>query len=222
MRQVLEADYLVVGAGAMGLAFADEIIHGSRDARVVLVDRRAKSGGHWNDAYSFVTLHQPALFYGVNSEKLGSGGGDLVSRAEILSYDEKVIKKLTATGRFTFLPLCEYNGDGLIASTVDPELEYEIKVRRKTVDATYMNVMVPATTKPRYEASDDVTLVPINAIAEIEEPWSHYVVIGSGKTGIDAALFLLERGLDPDRITWIMPNDAWFLNRRSVMPKGLA
>jgi hypothetical protein len=222
MRHALETDYLVIGAGAMGLAFADEIIHGSRDATVVLVDRRAKAGGHWNDAYPFVTLHQPALYYGVNSEKLGDGGGDLVSRAEILSYDEKVIKKLTATGRFTFLPLCEYEADGQIASTIEPELGYDVKVRRKTVDATYMNVMVPSTTPPRYEASKDVTLVPINAIAEIKEPWERYVVIGSGKTGIDAALYLLERGVDPDRITWIMPNDAWFLNRRSLMPKGLA
>ena len=110
MRHALETDYLVVGAGAMGLAFADEIIHGSKDARVLLVDRRAKAGGHWNDAYPFVTLHQPALYYGVNSQKLGSGGGDLVSRAEILSYDEKVIKKLTATGRFTFLPLSASTG----------------------------------------------------------------------------------------------------------------
>ena len=222
MRHLLETDYLVVGAGAMGLAFADEIIHGSRDASVVLVDRRAKAGGHWNDAYPFVTLHQPALYYGVNSEKLGSGGGDLVSRAEILGYDEKVIEKLTATGRFTFLPLCEYRGEGQISSTVEPELEYEVQVRRKTVDATYMKVEVPSTTPPRYETSKDVTLVPINAIAEIKEPWNRYVIIGSGKTGIDAALFLLERGVDPGRITWIMPNDAWFLNRRSVMPRGLA
>lgn len=222
MRHALETDYLVVGAGAMGLAFADEIIHGSKDARVVLVDRRAKAGGHWNDAYPFVTLHQPALYYGVNSQKLGSGGGDLVSRAEILSYDEKVIKKLTATGRFTFLPLCEYRGDGRISSSVEPDLEYDVEVHCKTVDATYMNVMVPSTTPPRYEVSDDVTLIPINEIAEIKEPSARYVIIGSGKTGIDAALYLLERGVDPDRITWIMPNDAWFLNRRSLMPKGLA
>jgi hypothetical protein len=222
MRHALETDYLVVGAGAMGLAFADEIIHGSKDARVLLVDRRAKAGGHWNDAYPFVTLHQPALYYGVNSQKLGSGGGDLVSRAEILSYDEKVIKKLTATGRFTFLPLCEYRGDGRISSSVEPDLEYDVEVHCKAVDATYMNVMVPSTTPPRYEVSDDVALIPINEIAEIREPSARYVIIGSGKTGIDAALFLLERGVDPDRITWIMPNDAWFLNRRSLMPKGLA
>jgi NAD(P)-binding Rossmann-like domain len=86
LNQELETDYLIIGAGAMGMAFADEVIHGSRHSRVTLIERRAKAGGHWNDAYPFVTLHQPALYYGVNSEKLGSGGGDLASRAEILGY----------------------------------------------------------------------------------------------------------------------------------------
>ena len=62
MPSPLEADYLVVGGGAMGFAFADEILHQSTTARVVVVDRRAKPGGHWNDAYRFVTLHQPAPY----------------------------------------------------------------------------------------------------------------------------------------------------------------
>jgi NAD(P)-binding Rossmann-like domain len=222
LNQELETDYLIIGAGAMGMAFADEVIHGSRHSRVTLIERRAKAGGHWNDAYPFVTLHQPALYYGVNSEKLGSGGGDLASRAEILGYYENVVKKLTQTGRFTFLPLCEYRGEGIVSSTLDPDLRYHVHVRQKTVDATYMNVMVPATKAPEYEVSSDVELVPINALAEIKEPWERYVVIGAGKTGMDAVLYLLERGVDPDRVTWIVSNDSWFLNRKALMPKKLA
>jgi hypothetical protein len=222
MNREIETDYLVVGAGAMGLAFADEIIHESRDARVVVVDRRAKPGGHWNDAYAFVTLHQPALFYGVNSEKLGSGGKDLVSKAQILGYYERVLKKLEATGRFTFLPLCDYRGDGLVTSMIAPDREYRIRVRKKVVDGTYMNVQVPSTTPPRYEIASGLRIVPINALADLDEPFDRYVVIGAGKTGIDAALYLLERDVDPDRITWIMPNDAWFLNREKTQPKELS
>jgi hypothetical protein len=227
MKREIETDYLVVGAGAMGVAFADEIIHGSKHARVVLVDRRAKPGGHWNDAYPFVTLHQPALFYGVNSLKLGSGGKDLVSRSQILGYYERVLKKLAATGRFTFLPLCHYEGDretgrARIVSTIAPDLEYDVTVRKKTADATYMDVRVPANTKPKYEVSEDVRVVPINALADVDRPYARYVVIGAGKTGIDAALYLLERDVDPDRITWIMPNDSWFLNRENIQPREVA
>ena len=29
--------------------------------------QRTNKGGHWNDAYDFVRLHQPAALYGVNS-----------------------------------------------------------------------------------------------------------------------------------------------------------
>ena len=34
-------------------------------SEILVVDRRAKPGGHWNDAYDFVRLHQPSLYYGV-------------------------------------------------------------------------------------------------------------------------------------------------------------
>jgi DNA polymerase IIIc chi subunit len=68
---VIETDYLVVGAGAAGMAFTDALIADS-DAEVVMIDRRHAPGGHWNDAYPFVRLHQPAAYYGVNSRVLGN------------------------------------------------------------------------------------------------------------------------------------------------------
>ena len=68
----LETDYLVVGAGAMGMAFTDALIDHA-DVHVTLVDRRHAAGGHWQDAYPFVQLHQASLFYGVASTVLGSG-----------------------------------------------------------------------------------------------------------------------------------------------------
>lgn len=60
----LDTDYLVVGSGATGMAFADTLL-AETDARITIVDRHGKPGGHWNDAYPFVTLHQPSAFYGV-------------------------------------------------------------------------------------------------------------------------------------------------------------
>ena len=71
MLGTIEADYLVVGAGAAGMAFADSLVSES-EANIVIVDRRHAPGGHWNDAYPFVRLHQPAMYYGVNSMPLGS------------------------------------------------------------------------------------------------------------------------------------------------------
>jgi cation diffusion facilitator CzcD-associated flavoprotein CzcO len=72
----LKTDYLIVGAGAMGIAFADALIDHA-DVHVTLVDRRHAAGGHWSDAYPFVQLHQASLFYGVASTLLGDGAVQL-------------------------------------------------------------------------------------------------------------------------------------------------
>ena len=45
--ECLEATHFVVGAGAMGMAFVDTLIHEDPNARVVLVDREVQPGGHW-------------------------------------------------------------------------------------------------------------------------------------------------------------------------------
>ena len=66
-------EYLVVGAGASGLAFVDSLVDHADDVRVTVVDRRPAPGGHWRDAYPFVRLHQASVFYGVASTELGTG-----------------------------------------------------------------------------------------------------------------------------------------------------
>ncbi|NOX50220.1 MAG: NAD(P)/FAD-dependent oxidoreductase, partial [Gammaproteobacteria bacterium] len=91
----LEADYLIIGAGAMGMAFTDTILTES-DSTVVIVDRYHQPGGHWHVAYPHVRLHQPSAFYGVNSKHLGSdtidhaGGNkglfELATHSEVCAY----------------------------------------------------------------------------------------------------------------------------------------
>src|SRR6185436_2070323 len=100
MHEELETDYLVVGAGAAGMAFTDAILTHS-NASVTIVDRRHAPGGHWLDAYPFVRLHQPSAFYGVDSVPLGSdtidsrgpnaGFYELASAHELRAYYERVM-----------------------------------------------------------------------------------------------------------------------------------
>lgn len=217
-RERIQTDYLVVGSGATGMAFADVILSESPSTTLTIVDKRARPGGHWNDAYPFVRLHAPSEYYGVNSERLGRGGYDLSSKAEILAYYEKVLDKFLATGRVRYLPLCKYHGDGHVESQADSTRKFEIDVRRRIVDTTYGDIRIPATNKPRYEVASGAQVVPVNALAEIKEPWQRYVIVGAGKTAMDAVLFLTNHGVEPDRIHWIIPNDAWFFNRASVQP----
>ena len=72
---------------------------------------------------------------------------------------------------------------------------------------------VPSTKLPEYTISEDVNLIPINKLAEIKSPWKRYVVIGAGKTGLDALSYLLDNDVAQEKIIWIVSNDSWFMCR---------
>ncbi len=225
-----ETDYLVVGAGAMGMAFTDALIDHA-DVHVTLVDRRHAASGHWQDAYPFVKLHQASLFYGVASTVLGTGAvqqsgpeAGLQQRArqsEIQAYYDDILhRRFVGSGRVTFLGGCEYHSDGsshLVTSRVSGET-VEVDVRRRVVDATYLSPTIPATTPPPFGSADDVRVVPINELATLTAAPNNYVIVGSGKTATDGIVWLLANGVQPDRITWVRPRDPWMLNRAVVQP----
>jgi len=226
----LNTDYLVVGAGAMGMAFADALV-AHADVHVTLVDRRHAAGGHWLDAYPFVQLHQASLFYGVASTVLGDGtvqqsGPEtgLQQRArqsEIRAYfDDVMHNRLLASGQVTFLRGSEYHAEGpshLVTSRVSGQT-VEVKVRRRFVDATYLSPTIPATTPPPFTFADDVAVAPVNALAELAETPRHFVIVGSGKTATDGIVWLLANGVTSDRIVWVRPREPWMLNRAVVQP----
>jgi hypothetical protein len=226
----METDYLVLGAGAMGMAFTDALIDHA-DVHVTLVDRRHAAGGHWQDAYPFVQLHQASVFYGVASTVLGTGAvqqqgpetglQERARRSEIQSYyDDILYRRFIGSGRVTFLGASEHRQDGgahLVTSRVSGET-VEVEVRRRFVDATYLSPTIPATTPPPFAVAGDVTVVPIHRLAGLDEPAGTYVMVGSGKTATDGIVWLLGNGVAPDRIMWIRPRDPWMLNRACVQP----
>ena len=110
----LKADYLVVGAGASGMAFVDEILQGSPDKTVVMVDKRAQAGGHWVDAYNFVSLHMPAGNYGVRSAPLGTSDDELSTKPQIVAYYDQLMKRFIASGRVRFYPMSQYQGSAVV------------------------------------------------------------------------------------------------------------
>ena len=223
----LEADYLVVGAGALGMAFVDSLIEHA-DVDVVMVDRRSRPGGHWVDAYPFVQLHQPSRFYGVDSTPLGenrieSVGGDAglferASGAEICGYYDAIMRhRLIPSGHVRFFPMCDYLGDRRFRSSVSGQVT-QVKVRQQVVDATYVASRVPATDPPPFEVDEGVTCVPPGGLAAVDQPAAGYVVVGGGKTAMDVLCWLLERGTDPESVTWICPQASWLLNRAYLQP----
>jgi hypothetical protein len=220
MAENIVADYLVVGAGAMGMAFVDTLIANS-DKTVCMVDRYARPGGHWTIAYPFVRLHQPAHSYGVESKRLEHDGieefgwnkglNDCSSRDEVCAYFDFIMRKtFLQSGRVQYFPKCDYLGEGTFKSIITGKT-YSVGKDTRIVDATYSKTQVPAMRPPPYEVAQGVTIVTPNDLPSISHGYANYTIVGNGKTGMDAALWLLENGVGADRITWIRPRDAYLL-----------
>lgn len=228
----LETDYLVIGAGATALSFVDTLLTQDPDCDVVMVDKHSSPGGHWNDAYSFVALHQPSALYGVEGVPLGTdridesgpnkGFFEQASGPEVVAYFQSVMRDhLLPTGRVRYFPNCEYIGDHRFRNVLSGE-ETDVKVKRKLVDTTYFATSVPTTHKRKFEVSEGVRVeVPGKLPERWRDPASvpeHFVILGAGKTAMDAGVWLLEAGIAPDRITWVKPRESWLINRTITQP----
>ncbi|MFP3581463.1 NAD(P)-binding protein [Arthrobacter sp. SIMBA_036] len=231
---LIETDYLVVGAGASGMAFVDSLIQHS-DADVVMVDRRDLPGGHWHDAYPFVRLHQAAACYGVSSTDLGKdrldGSGhnagmyELSSAPEICAYFSQVLNQvLLPSGQVRFLGMTEFHedrpGEYRLVSLLTGK-ETTVRVRRRLVDATYIEPDIPSRRKPAYEVEQGVTLVTPNELVNLGSVPSGFTVIGAGKTAMDVCTWLLERGVDSNSISWVRSRDGWYIDRSWTQPLDL-
>lgn len=197
-------------------------------ATITIVDRYYYVGGHWLIAYPYVRLHQLSNYYGVNSKALGQDkidiGGwndglfELASGSEVCAYFGYVMQQtFLPSGRVAYHPKCDYVGNGRFASLVTGKT-YQAAATTRIVDATYMKVKVPSMGPPSYGVGRGVNLVTPNQMATQSRPYANYTVVGAGKTGIDAVLWLIGIGVDESKISWIMPRDQWLHDRGIYQP----
>jgi hypothetical protein len=232
MREI-ETDYLVIGAGASGMAFVDTLL-AETDARVVMVDRRHRAGGHWLDAYPFVRLHQPSAYYGVVSRRLGDNRIDEVgvnqgfyeraSADEICAYYSRVLEQdFIGSGRVQFLAMSDYRGEDTDGHHVVSLLTgADTRIRaHKLVDATYVQSEIPSRRRPPYGIDDGVRVIAPNELVHVGEAPEGFTVVGAGKTAMDTCYWLLTAGVDPERIRWIRPRDPWMSDRAFMQPLEL-
>jgi len=204
-------DYFVCGAGASGLSFVDTLLLSEKEAvSVVIADARLAPGGHWNDAYDFARLHQRR--YGVEStigEIPTCDKEGLASRDEILEYYAKLLQTWRAAGHDVhFLP--ETKIDDLNS----------IQAKKFVVDATYTENEIPKNSPPKFKYNKMHHLITPNELSSIvQKENQQYCVLGSGKTGQDCVLYLLEqKKIMPANILWVAPRDAWFTARDPPSP----
>mmetsp|Transcript_18146 Transcript_18146/g.51467 ORF Transcript_18146/g.51467 Transcript_18146/m.51467 type:complete len:540 (+) Transcript_18146:95-1714(+) len=246
--EMLECDYLVIGAGASGLAFVDSLLERAqaatkaavetgkkakekKDISIIVVDERDHPGGHWNDAYRFARLHHESSHYGVGSRKLekvekagkginkakkeGKAGGHYASTGEVLVYYNNVIKDFIDTGCVRYFRMCSWREDTIV-STLDPSMKWTVCANCKIVDSSYLRIQAPSTRPPPFEVGLGAFVVPPSFLPSVSVPPAKYVIIGAGRTAIDAILWLLRMGVKSARVQWVMPRDHWYMCREAL------
>lgn len=230
---VIEADYLIKGGGASAMAFVDVMLR-ETDATFVIVDKGAAPGGHWNDAYPFVRLHQPSSFYGVPSRPLGhdrkdeiglnAGLRELASGIEVADYFHQLMRDVfLPSKRVAYFPVSEVveddppNGRAAFDSLLSHERR-TVRIRRKIVDATVLNTSIPLTHKRNFEVEEGIACVPPNDLTRLAHCHDSFTILGGGKTAIDSVLWLLANGTPSNAIRWVLPRDPWMINRASQQP----
>ncbi len=224
---MLTTYYLIIGSGAVGMSFADQLLTDT-DANIVIIDRHHMPGGHWNDAYSFVRLHAPSAFYGVGSRELGNhridvsglnkGYYELASGAEIVGYFDRLMQdRLLPSGRVQYFPMCDYLGDGRFVFALSGTIQ-NVAWNKRLVDTTFVETQVPSTHTPSFQVAEGVTLVTPNLLPISAPGHRSYVILGGGKTAMDVGIWLLQMGARPENIQWIIPRDSWLINRDTTQP----
>ena len=227
----LETDYLVVGAGAMGMAFTDALIDHA-DVHVTLVDRRSRG----ERALAGRLPVRPAppgvavLRRRVDRPRPRRGAArgpeaglqERARRSEIQAYYDDVLhRRLIGSGRVRFLGGSDHHTDGSAHLVTSRVLGRDHRGRGAT---TRRRRHLPLADHP----GDDTAAVrrrrrrarrrrSTSSAGWASAP-SDYVIVGSGKTATDGIVWLLANGVPPDRIVWIRPRDPWMLDRAVVQP----
>lgn len=219
----------IVGAGLAGM---NALFVAGRylrpDQKVILLDRRARTGGMWVDTYPYVRLHQPHPMFTAGDIKwtLDRDRGYLATKDEVLDHFEhcldEIRKQVDVDARFG----CSYLSDsarpgGGVQVTYRSASGEERVIETKRLIKAYGFGITPneplAVSSSRVRSvSPDYCDMRSGDIADSDDPvW----IIGSGKTAMDTAHTLITR--HPDReVNLIAGSGTYFTSRDRFFPTG--
>jgi hypothetical protein len=162
----------------------------------------------------------------VNSRALGhntidrvgwnQGLSELATAGEVCAYFDTVMQQqLLPTGRVAYFPMSEYRGEGQFRTLAGTE--YAVIVKQRVVDATYLRAIVPSMRPAPFSVAPGIDCIAPNELPKFTTR-DRYVIVGAGKTGMDACLWLLRHDVSPEKLTWIMPRDSWLIDRATLQP----
>jgi len=222
-------DLCVVGAGLAGLnALFVASRYLSPTARVLVLDKHLQPGGMWNDAYSYVRLHQPYRMFTAGNIPwtLRRERSYLATRDEVkthLRYCFEVIsQRVDIDGRWgwEFLGHTE-DGAVVVVTARDPQGGVHTFNTTRLIDATSFNVEVneplPLTSRGVHSVSPERLEESGLLSKDHSEPvW----VIGSGKTAMDTIVAMVQAN-PGRRIGMVTGAGTYFYNRDLVNPTGV-
>ena len=224
-----EFDLCIVGAGYAGLnaAFVASR-HLPRTARVLVLDKHLHAGGMWNDAYSYVRLHQPYRFFTAGNIpwSLRRERSYLATRDEVAAHLRHCFDVISS--RFRVDPRWGWAGvdhiemDGSVVVTArGPEGELSTFTAARFVDASGFDVealrpLALSSSKVQPIAPGQVEEAGLLSRTNADPAW----VIGSGKTAMDTVV-ALARANPARRIGMVTGTGTYFYDRDLVNPTGL-
>ena len=224
-----ECDVCIIGAGIAGLnaaAVASQYL--SREQKIVLIDRRNRSGGMWVDTYPYVRLHQPHSLFTAGDIKwlLDEDRSYLATKPEVLDHFAHCLDVIRRR-----VELVEYFG-----WTVDSHTEssddncvtarsatgQSIIITAKRVISAHgfditPNQPLPASSAQVRSVSPDFFDIRSDEMRASDAPiW----IVGGGKTAMDTAYAALTEY--PGReVNMIAGAGTYFINRDKVIPRGV-
>ena len=149
----MEPDYLVIGSGAVGMAFVDTLLDES-DAHIIIVDRHGNPGGHWNDAHPLwrCTSRRPTNASTPPSWEAGAKDAagptplyELAGGSEINASTRRSCSSASCRAAASVTdPMDEYTGDGPAIAPLLVGARVRVTVRRKSrLDSTAPRPRLP-------------------------------------------------------------------------------
>jgi hypothetical protein len=184
----MDADVLVVGAGAAGLAVAACLR--KRGIDVLLVDRGKSVGDSWRNRYDRLHLHTPRVQSALPGLRIPRRFGRWLTRDDVAAYLAQYAEHSGIAPRFgTEVQHLEQDGEGWTAHTDHGKLQ----VRQVVVATGYNSVPVAPSWPGQDSFSGD--LIHASAYANPEKYRGRSVlVVGPGNTGAEIAADLAEGG----------------------------
>lgn len=222
-------DLCIVGAGLAGI---NALFVASRylrpDQKVILIDRRERTGGMWVDVYPYVRLHQPHGMFTAGNIKwtLDRDRSYLATKDEVLDHFEycldEIRRRVRVEERFGWSFLSDTPGTpGGVRVTCRSDIGEERVIETPRLIKAYGFGITPneplaiSSTGVR-SVSPDYCDMRSGEIADSDAPvW----IIGSGKTAMDTAHTLITRY--PGReVNMVAGSGTYFTNRDKFFPTG--